>query len=96
MKMRIEVSVPLVSQDEALELMIYHLTIAAAYFEAVSDDHATNIEAVLIRMKEGRDGNFIPAFDASKLFYESLRQQYDALANEETDITRDWLEGKQC
>lgn len=81
---KVTVDAPSVEPDEALKFMTHHLTLAAVYFEAVSDDHKTNIAIMLRSIKAGQDKNvkFIPMLDASVAFYQSLQQQYDALSDD--------------
>lgn len=37
---RVTIDVPPVTEDEAVELMVHHLALAAAYYEAVPEDGA--------------------------------------------------------
>jgi hypothetical protein len=43
---RVTIDIPTVTADEALELMAHHLSLAAAYFEAIPTDAAANLAEV--------------------------------------------------
>ena len=65
------VDVPPVTRDEALELMVHHLQLAAAYFEATPED-ANDCYVEMGRLMAGTK----PALVGARAFYSSLVEHY--------------------
>jgi len=69
------IDIPPVTQDEALELMLHHLSIAQAYFEATPETDETILE--LLRIAKERELHKEPIrlwFNAMTTVYEKMKE----------------------
>lgn len=78
------VDAPRVTHDEAVELCIYHLRMAAMYYEATpNDDNKQLVEEINRLMKRDDNHNwFQPAHDfisASWRFHDKLKKQQEGM-----------------
>ena len=69
----LKVDAPEVTRDEALELMVHHLQLAAMYFEAVRDTPKTRVEVSRLLDRDARSRA------AALAWYDTIYQYYEAL-----------------
>jgi hypothetical protein len=78
-----KIDMPSVTEDEALELMIHHLSLAAAYYEATSDNQVDNLKEMTRIMDPKIPGYQNPALVAARYWLITLDKHYDEIKDEE-------------
>lgn len=76
---KLGVDVPCVTPDEALEFMAHHLSLAAAYFEAIPEDHEANIKEIERLMDTGIEGYTSPSLKAAKTWLNIITYEYNEM-----------------
>lgn len=72
---RFNIEAPSVTQHEATVLCVYHLRLAAMYFEAVADDLNVSLKTEIHRQCAGDDATMQAAF----AWAERILKHYEAL-----------------
>jgi len=87
LKSKVGVDVPPVTEDEALELMVHHLSLAAAYYEATGSNEDENFQEIirLLRPLPQMPEYEGAALTAAKSWFQAMRKYYDALEVEYSD-----------
>ena len=80
-KERVAVDVPRVTRDEAVELVIHHLRLAAMFFEATPDDDAQQLHDEIMRISKGE--TVAPWRDAALKFCHEINAIYNKMAEED-------------
>lgn len=81
-KQKFGVDAPSVTNDEATELMVHHLQLAAMYFEAVPPNDEQNLREIARLLKDD-DRTLV----AAKPFYLALQRFYDSMKDNPTKLT---------
>lgn len=82
---RIGFDAPRVTRDEALELMVHYLKLAAAYFQATPEDEDANFAEMTRLMTHEIPGHEDPALIAARLWFATMRAHYERLKAEQDD-----------
>lgn len=85
-KIKLGVDVPLVTSDEALEFMVHHLSLAAAYYEATGSDEDENYEEMIRLLFSGVPNYEGPCLTAAKVWFQAIRKYYDDLEVEDEKV----------
>ena len=67
------IDVPRVTRDEAVELMVHHLGLAASYFEATPEDAGAQVSDEIRRALDG------PAVAASLAFATVIHSEFEEM-----------------
>lgn len=79
---KLKIDVPPVTQDEALELMVHHLSLAAAYFEAAPENYDDNIKEIERIMTSEIKGFVSPGLKAAKAWLLAMDYTYNEMKND--------------
>jgi len=72
-----------VTEDEAFELMIHHLQMAAAYYEATPEDYDTNYKEMERIMDSGIPGFTTAALKAARAWFYAIDVDYKRMKTDD-------------
>ena len=80
-KHKVGVDVPPVTEDEALEFVIHHLSLAAAYYEATPNDSNNNLKEMERMMASGIQNYETPALKAARAWFSTIEADFERMRN---------------
>lgn len=75
----LSIDLPRVTSDEACELVVYHLRLAAAYFEATPHDQCKQLLDELMRQRRACEPGPWPWWAPSVDFIKQLHREYEEM-----------------
>jgi len=83
-KPKLGIDVPPVTEDEALELMIHHLSLAASYYEATPNNYDNNYkEMERIMTLHNIPSYTSPALKAARVWLHAIDEDFKRMKNDD-------------